>query len=108
MSRFGLVGGKLVGRVLLAPMLVLLVVTSVAARGQPATPGASPAVDAPVPVEFPRDEGPHPVPIEWWYFTGHLFTEDGDRYGFEVVVFKRERGGVVAHASHAAVTDTVR
>src|SRR5689334_14175021 len=44
--------------------------------------------DAPVPVELPRDDAPHDVGIEWWYYTGHLFTESGDRYGFEYVIFK--------------------
>src|SRR5262245_61974125 len=37
--------------------------------GQPAATS-----DAPYPVEFPRDDGPHEAPIEWWYYTGHLFT----------------------------------
>ena len=72
----------------------------------PGTQGS--AVDAPVPIEFPRDDGPHQAPIEWWYYTGHLATETGDRYGFEFVVFKGERGGIVAYAAHFAVTDNRR
>ncbi len=71
------------------------------------TPGVS---DAPVPVTFPRDDGPHDVALEWWYYTGHLWTEDGQRYGFEQVFFKaqRESGGGVGLVSHVAVTDNER
>lgn len=61
--------------------------------------------DAPESIIFPRDDGPHPVSIEWWYFTGHLFTEPGDRYGFEFVVFKGRRGELTGYASHFAITD---
>src|SRR5688572_32185311 len=43
---------------------------------------------------FPRDHGSHPeYRTEWWYYTGHLRTESGKRYGFEVTFF---RVGVVA------------
>ncbi len=65
--------------------------------------------DAPIPVEFPRDDGAHSAYIEWWYYTGHLFTETGDRYGFEFVVFKGERTDeIVGYASHFAITDNPR
>lgn len=38
---------------------------------------------------FPRDHGSHPeYRTEWWYFTGHLRTEGGRRYGFEVTFFR--------------------
>ena len=34
--------------------------------------------------EFPADHGPHPdFKNEWWYYTGHLWTKTGDRYGFD-------------------------
>lgn len=37
---------------------------------------------------FPRDHGSHPdYRTEWWYFTGHLTTASGRRYGFEVTFF---------------------
>ena len=61
--------------------------------------------DAPRSIDFPRDDGPHDEPIEWWYYTGHLFTENGDRYGFEFVVFKAQVGTVTGYASHFAITD---
>jgi predicted secreted hydrolase len=76
-------------------------------------PDASPFVetvpgrdDAPIPVELPRDDGPHDVALEWWYYTGHLFTQSGERYGFEFVVFKGYRETILGYASHFAITDS--
>jgi predicted secreted hydrolase len=38
---------------------------------------------------FPRDHGSHPeYKTEWWYYTGHLRTASGKRYGFEVTFFR--------------------
>ncbi len=60
----------------------------------------------PLPVELPRDDGPHDRLTEWWYYTGHLRSDDGGRYGFEYVVFRAERGAFpTSWASHLAVTD---
>jgi predicted secreted hydrolase len=39
--------------------------------------------------EFPRDHGTHDeYRTEWWYYTGHLETDGGRRYGFEVTFFR--------------------
>src|SRR5687768_2505455 len=39
--------------------------------------------------QFPRDHGSHPsYRTEWWYYTGHLRTASGKRYGFEVTFFR--------------------
>lgn len=39
--------------------------------------------------QFPRDHGSHPeYRTEWWYYTGHLRTDAGRRYGFEVTFFR--------------------
>lgn len=39
--------------------------------------------------QFPRDHGSHEqFRTEWWYFTGHLWTPAGIRYGFEVTFFR--------------------
>ena len=47
---------------------------------------------------FPRDHGAHPeYRTEWWYYTGHLRTESGRRYGFEVTFF---RVGVSRDSTH--------
>ncbi len=40
--------------------------------------------------EFPRDHGSHPeFKIEWWYVTGHLFADDGHRFGFQATFFRQ-------------------
>lgn len=39
---------------------------------------------------FPRDHGAHEAfLLEWWYFTGHLFTQSGRRFGYELTFFRR-------------------
>lgn len=38
-------------------------------------------------IDFPKDESPHRDMIEWWYWTGHVDDEDGNRFGFEVTFF---------------------
>jgi len=38
---------------------------------------------------FPRDHGTHDeYRTEWWYYTGHLRTDDGRAYGFEMTFFR--------------------
>jgi predicted secreted hydrolase len=40
--------------------------------------------------EFPRDHGSHDAfRTEWWYYTGHLETTEGRRFGFELTFFRR-------------------
>jgi predicted secreted hydrolase len=69
-------------------------------------------------VELPRDLYGHEVAqTEWWYYTGHMQTTGGRRFGFELVFFKRrtdlDRFGVVPlrllgnplYLAHFAVTD---
>ena len=42
------------------------------------------------PVELPRDLYAHRnAQTEWWYYTGHAETSSGNRFGFELVFFKR-------------------
>jgi predicted secreted hydrolase len=51
------------------------------AQWKPALPGYS--------FEFPRDHGSHAgYQTEWWYYTGHLRSEAGREYGFEVTFFR--------------------
>ncbi|HEY4873090.1 MAG TPA: lipocalin-like domain-containing protein [Steroidobacteraceae bacterium] len=39
--------------------------------------------------EFPRDHGAHPAfAHEWWYVTGHLAAASGERFGFELTLFR--------------------
>jgi predicted secreted hydrolase len=69
-------------------------------------------------VELPRDLYAHRnAQTEWWYYTGHMQTARGRRFGFELVFFKRrtdlDRFGVVPlrlianplYLAHFAVTD---
>src|SRR5580765_4083811 len=38
---------------------------------------------------FPADHYSHPdFKTEWWYYTGHLETEGGKRYGYQVTFFR--------------------
>ena len=68
--------------------------------------------------EFPRDHGSHDeFRTEWWYYTGHLDTAEGRRFGYELTFFRRgiEPNQVRTHPSrwsidqlylaHFAVTD---
>ena len=73
----------------------------------PATPTAGPARPPdPIPISFPRDDGPHDRLTEWWYYTGHLRDGEGARWGFEFVIFRAERGHFpITWASHVALTD---
>jgi predicted secreted hydrolase len=71
-----------------------------AATARPAMP-----ID-PQPIELPRDDAPHHRLTEWWYYTGHLRSDDGRRYGFEYVIFRAERGTFpTSWVSHLAITD---
>lgn len=39
--------------------------------------------------EFPRDHGPHAdYRNEWWYITGNLDSENNQRFGFELTLFR--------------------
>lgn len=44
---------------------------------------------APRPFVFPQDHGPHPdFRSEWWYATGNLDGPGGERFGYELTVFR--------------------
>ena len=41
------------------------------------------------PFRFPADHGPHPeYRNEWWYVTGNLDAATGERFGFELTIFR--------------------
>lgn len=49
------------------------------------------AVTGPCHQTFPEDHGAHPgYRIEWWYYTGNLLAESGDRYGFQLTFFRNQ------------------
>lgn len=66
---------------------------------------------------FPRDHGAHPeYRTEWWYFTGNLKDDTGNRYGYQLTFFRhglREQTGSKANAwsvrdiysAHFTITD---
>ena len=103
------------------PLLAVLVAGALLASGctstilanapivfpSPPAPSAAPShAPDPIPIALPRDDGPHDRLTEWWYYTGHLHTQAGRRFGFEAVVFRAERGSVpAAWAAHFALTD---
>jgi predicted secreted hydrolase len=93
---------------------LLAVVLSLVIAGPPLAPGAGAEEDAPPPVpsrlaellrddeaagyaqalaarefSFPDDHGPHPeYRNEWWYVTGNLDGPRGERFGFELTIFR--------------------
>jgi predicted secreted hydrolase len=59
---------------------------------QPATlaPESFQRALAPVPIQLPRDHGPHlNFQTEWWYYTGNVQTDDGRRFGYQLTIFRR-------------------
>ena len=40
------------------------------------------------PVILPKDNGPHDLVVEWWYFNGHLKDGKGKKYSFMDCFFK--------------------
>ncbi len=94
------------GDVELAGSPTAVVVEPTATRAAAAFVAPTAAVE---PVRFPEDEAPHENLTEWWYYTGHLFTADGARYGFEYVIFQAQRGAFPPYyAAHFAITDSAR
>ena len=48
-----------------------------------------PRVLAPRDFRFPEDHGPHPgYRNEWWYVTGNLEGATGERFGYELTLFR--------------------
>lgn len=58
--------------------------------------------------EFPRDHGSHPgFRTEWWYVTGHLDAQSGERFGFQVTFFRQAAivKGEQLFLAHCALLD---
>jgi len=44
---------------------------------------------APLAFSWPRDHAAHPgYRTEWWYYTGHVKTREGRRFGYELTFFR--------------------
>lgn len=76
-------------------------------RGAAQTDGFSLAIQ-PRKFEFPGDHGPHPeFRHEWWYVTGNLDSNSGERFGFELTIFRvaltPPAGGAVSLTDAGAV-----
>lgn len=59
---------------------------------------------------FPKDHGSHPAfRTEWWYFTGHLWTEDGSRrFGYQLTFFRQASPKAVWKGSQAWRSDQLQ
>ena len=59
------------------------------AREITATPPSFTIAKAPYEFIFPRDHASHPgYQSEWWYYTGHVRTKQGRRFGYELTFFR--------------------
>ena len=48
------------------------------------------SVQDPQEFSFPQDHGPHlDYRTEWWYYTGNLVAEGGERFGYQLTIFRR-------------------
>lgn len=57
---------------------------------------------------YPRDHGSHPeFKIEWWYLTGHVYAENGRRFGVQATFFRQAAPDRSTHLylAHMAVLD---
>ena len=98
-----IVGGLVLLTGLLSPSLLpwlLLIMVVIACLFMPKRgligPIQLPAQDAFLPTEQ----------VQWWYWTGHLFTEDGRHFGFEVVFFAFDSFVIMRdQLVQAAITD---
>ena len=56
---------------------------------------------------FPRDDSNHPgFKTEWWYLTGSLVTEEGERFGYQATWFRSARAPRISdRRSHLATRD---
>ena len=57
---------------------------------------------------FPRDHNAHPeFATEWWYFTGHLKTQSGRRFGYQATWFRTALAPQIERKSKWATRDIV-
>jgi len=54
------------------------------------TPVGFQRAESPLDWEFPEDFGPHTdYQTEWWYYTGNLVSDQGERFGYQLTIFRR-------------------
>jgi predicted secreted hydrolase len=106
--RRGLIAGVLLASLSVAAVVYAAAVPDTAldalrpdAQGQ----GGFEVAGAPRTFEFPRDQGPHPeFRQEWWYLTGNLMSAVGERFGFELTIFRVGLAPLVPTTPGAAAT----
>ncbi len=101
--------GRRIGLHVIGLVCVSMLLTSCAGPVEPlADTPPRPAIAYPE-VSLPADDAPHDYLTEWWYYTGHLSTDTGERFGFELVTFQAIRGNLpTAYVGHFAITDHQR
>ena len=56
------------------------------------------------PVRLPADDAVHDKLTEWWYYSGHLQTDSGEKYSFHLASFLR-RGTLTHTVFHGSLLD---
>jgi predicted secreted hydrolase len=89
----------------------------------PPLAAAGPDFEIPQPgrvFQFPGDHGAHPpYKTEWWYYTGHLRSKDGETFGYQLTFFRaglkkpdpQARSAWALHTvyfAHLALSDATR
>ncbi len=88
---------------LLLPIILSVATASFARTFKQALPGYT--------FSFPRDHASHgDYKTEWWYYTGHLQSKSGKKYGYELTFFRQgmEEGQQKprnAYLAHFAISD---
>lgn len=58
--------------------------------------------------QFPRDHGAHPgYRTEWWYYTGHLVSDQGELFGYQLTFFRVALTPAPVRRDSAWAADTV-
>lgn len=106
-----------------ATMALIRMLCCLPAILSPGGAGADEAFQKPVPGrtwQFPADHGAHPdYKTEWWYFVGHLQSETGETFGYQLSFFRaalrrpdpQARSAWSLHTvyfAHLAVSDPAR
>ncbi len=56
--------------------------------------------------QFPRDHNSHPAyATEWWYYTGHLQSKDGRKFGYQLTWFRTALAPTIDRKSAWAARD---
>jgi len=63
---------------------------SLVAAAAPGDAAGFARADGPRSLVFPQDHGPHDdFRTEWWYYTGNLAADTGERFGYQLTFFRK-------------------